>query len=119
MYEKKEEFVAQLHYAQDHEPVPLSEEHSRILTWNAATERCVAAATVTRRDARRRIRLGQPETDARTLELLRGGTMFKTFHRYALASMGVVESISSDARDGESKTDFNESRFRSVPAECE
>ena len=50
-YTTKEEFVGFLYYALTHSPEPLSEEYSYALTWRAATERLIAAGSITKREA--------------------------------------------------------------------
>jgi hypothetical protein len=50
-YANKEEFVGNLYYALTHSPVPLTEEFSHALTWQAATERFEAAGCVTENEA--------------------------------------------------------------------
>ena len=97
-YKKNEDFVAHLQYAMNNEPVPLSSEHSHILTWNAATERCIEASKITRRDSRRRFRLRQTELDERALEKIRG-PIFVPFHRYTLDSMGVAPAAKEVAQE--------------------
>lgn len=58
-YTTKSEFVALLRYAQTHAPTPLTSEQRRSLTWEAATERLVVAASVSQRDDARRNRVGK------------------------------------------------------------
>jgi hypothetical protein len=50
-YTTKEEFVGFLYYALTHSPVPLTKEYSYALTWQAATERLMAAASIPTREA--------------------------------------------------------------------
>jgi digalactosyldiacylglycerol synthase len=50
-YATKEEFVGNLYYALTHSPVPLTEEYSYALTWEAATERLEAAGCITVKEA--------------------------------------------------------------------
>lgn len=64
-YRNKMEFVANLHWALSHEPEPLSLEHQSIFSWEAATERLIKAARVTRREAKERHRLGTVKLDER------------------------------------------------------
>lgn len=45
-YTNKEEFVGNLYYALTHSPEPLTEEYSRALSWEAATERFAAAGSI-------------------------------------------------------------------------
>lgn len=45
-YSNKEEFVGNLYYALTHSPEPLTEEYSRALSWEAATERFAAAGSI-------------------------------------------------------------------------
>ncbi|GMI08260.1 hypothetical protein TrVE_jg10459 [Triparma verrucosa] len=49
-YSNKEEFVGNLYYALTHDPEPMSEEHLRELSWEAATERFVKACEVTQEE---------------------------------------------------------------------
>lgn len=58
LYRNKKEFSQLLQYAMAHTPEPLSDDLKYSLTWEAATERCIAAASITRRDAARWERLG-------------------------------------------------------------
>ena len=50
-YTNKEEFVGFLYYALTHSPVPLTKEYSHALTWEAATERLMAAGCIPTREA--------------------------------------------------------------------
>lgn len=52
-----------LQYAMTHDPEPLSPDLKHELTWEAATERCLEAAAITRRDAARRDRIGKTKSD--------------------------------------------------------
>eukprot|EP00816_Leptocylindrus_hargravesii_P003400 CAMPEP_0196806770 /NCGR_PEP_ID=MMETSP1362-20130617/6685_1 /TAXON_ID=163516 /ORGANISM="Leptocylindrus danicus, Strain CCMP1856" /LENGTH=816 /DNA_ID=CAMNT_0042180399 /DNA_START=235 /DNA_END=2685 /DNA_ORIENTATION=+ len=45
-YSSKEEFVGNLYYALSHSPKPMTADASRILSWEAATERFIAAASI-------------------------------------------------------------------------
>lgn len=56
-YRNRREFVSLLKYAMRNEPPPLSEELAYLLSWEAATMRCVSAAAVPKRDAARHERL--------------------------------------------------------------
>jgi hypothetical protein len=62
-YTSKQEFVTLLRYALTHHPEPLSFALKHELTWEAATERCLEAASISRRDARRRERVGKTKLD--------------------------------------------------------
>lgn len=62
-YSSKHEFVTFLQYAMTHDPETLSPELKHELTWEAATERCLEAASISRRDARRRERVGKTKLD--------------------------------------------------------
>jgi digalactosyldiacylglycerol synthase len=59
MYRNKKEFCQLLQYAMTHAPEPLFDDLRHILTWEAATERCLEAAAISRRDAARLDRLGK------------------------------------------------------------
>lgn len=50
-YTNKEEFVGNLYYALTHEPEPLVGDYARALTWEAATERLEAAASIPVKEA--------------------------------------------------------------------
>lgn len=50
-YATKEEFVGNLYYAMTHAPEPLSEEYAHVLSWEAATERLIAASCIPVKEA--------------------------------------------------------------------
>mmetsp|Transcript_3642 Transcript_3642/g.6640 ORF Transcript_3642/g.6640 Transcript_3642/m.6640 type:complete len:188 (-) Transcript_3642:145-708(-) len=64
-YRNKLEFAANLKWALRNEPEPLTPELAREFTWEAATERFVAASAITRREAREREELGMSKVDER------------------------------------------------------
>ena len=66
MYGSKAEFVDNLQYALKNDPPKLSEALARELTWEAATERFIEAAAMTKREARRNERMGYAASDARS-----------------------------------------------------
>ena len=53
-YSNPYEFVANLQWALTHDPEPLTEELAREFSWEAATDRFMAAAAITHREARQR-----------------------------------------------------------------
>ena len=57
--------VKNIQWALDNEPSPLSEEESRIFTWDAATDRMIEASIVTKREARERSSSGFDKVDSR------------------------------------------------------
>jgi digalactosyldiacylglycerol synthase len=57
LYHSDTEFVSHLQYAVSNDPVPLSDSHRALLTWEGATERLVQAACISHREAARRDRL--------------------------------------------------------------
>jgi len=69
IYKSKAEFVEFLEYAMTHEPEPLSDNSIHLLTWEAATERFIEASVITRRDAKRRERVGTTKKDERIAKL--------------------------------------------------
>lgn len=71
MYRSKREFVFNLQYAIHNEPKPLYAEHAYHLSWEAATERCIEASFITRRDARRSERLELSKTDENATKILK------------------------------------------------
>jgi hypothetical protein len=64
-YRNKMEFAANLHWALNRDPEPLKPEQRQLLTWEAATERLVRAAAITRREAKERHLLGTSKLDER------------------------------------------------------
>jgi len=64
-YSNKFEFAANLRWAMTHEPEPLSEELAHRFTWEAATERFIAASAITYKEARERDRKGVSKLDQR------------------------------------------------------
>jgi digalactosyldiacylglycerol synthase len=51
-YTTQEEFLGNLYYALTHSPEPMSDEYARAFTWEAATERLEAAASVSVEEAK-------------------------------------------------------------------
>lgn len=66
MYRTKSEFVDHLDFALENDPPELTAALTRELTWEAATERLVEAAAITKRDARRNERTGYTSSDERS-----------------------------------------------------
>jgi digalactosyldiacylglycerol synthase len=64
-YRSKFEFVANLRWALTHEPEPLTMSLAREFTWEAATDRLVQYAAITRKEALERERLGMSKLDQR------------------------------------------------------
>lgn len=64
-YRNKLEFVANLRWAMTHDPDPLTPELAREFTWEAATERFIAAAAITWEEAAAREKLGWSRVDER------------------------------------------------------
>lgn len=64
-YRNKFEFVANLRWAMNHDPEPMTPELLREFTWEAATERLVDASAITYREAREREKLGRTKLDER------------------------------------------------------
>lgn len=89
-YDTKTNFVSQLQYALENEPPILSDELLHVLTWEAATERLIEASIVTRREAKRRERLGQAEVDQKAADYVKSG-IFETFRKHVLKMMRDVD----------------------------
>ena len=66
MYRSKSDFVSHLQYALENDPPQLSDGLARELTWEAATERFVEAALITKRDAKRNEDLGYSASDKKS-----------------------------------------------------
>jgi glycosyltransferase involved in cell wall biosynthesis len=64
-YRNKLEFVANLRWAQSHDPDPLTPELRHQFTWEAATERLVDASAISVAEAIERERLGRTKLDQR------------------------------------------------------
>ncbi|GKY93364.1 hypothetical protein MPSEU_000304000 [Mayamaea pseudoterrestris] len=64
-YRNKIEFVANLRWAMTHDPEPLTPELAREFTWEAATERFIAASAITWEEAMAREKLGWNKVDER------------------------------------------------------
>lgn len=56
-YRNRREFVSTLKFALSNDPPPLSDDQAKILSWEAATIRCVDAAVISQRDAARNERI--------------------------------------------------------------
>ena len=65
LYRNKWEFTVNLNWALTHDPIPLTSELRAQFSWEAATERLVQAAAITRKEARERERLGTTRLDER------------------------------------------------------
>jgi hypothetical protein len=89
-YDTKTSFVSQLQYALENEPPILSDELLHVLTWEAATERLIEASIVTRREAKRRERVGQAEVDQKAADYVKSG-IFETFRKHVLKMMRDVD----------------------------
>ena len=94
IYGSKARFVSQLQYAMENNPLPLSEDHSFTLTWEAATERLIDVSIITQREAKRRERVGQTTSDTKAAAYLKGG-IFETIRNYARNCMKYSEEGSS------------------------
>ena len=64
-YRNPYEFVANLQWALTHDPEPLTEEFARSFSWEAATDRFIAAAGITNGEAKERELLGKSKVDER------------------------------------------------------
>jgi len=64
-YQNKLEFAANLRWALEHEPEPLSPELSHQFTWQAATDRFIAASAITMREERIRAKAKKSRIDDR------------------------------------------------------
>lgn len=63
MYRSRRGFVTQLKTALENDPPPLSDELAQLLSWDAATMRCVTAAAISKRDAARSQRINQAKEE--------------------------------------------------------
>ncbi len=100
LYKTKKEFISHLQYAINNEPQPLSNEDAYILTWEAATERCIDASIVTKREEARRERIGQKHIDLKAAEHSKS-RIFDAVRQFLVAKMNekVAESESSSQVD--------------------
>jgi digalactosyldiacylglycerol synthase len=62
-YSSKSEFCQLLQYALSHPPISLDKDMQYPLTWEAATDRFLQSACISKRDAKRRDRIGKTELD--------------------------------------------------------
>ena len=107
-YRNRWEFAASLRWALTHEPEPLTPELANEFTWEAATDRLIQSAAITRSEAKQRAILGTQKLDERILFLhselgkgKRGDTLRKVFGggpvaeqvRYEMIQQGIEESI--------------------------
>ncbi len=86
LYKSKKEFISHLQYAINNEPQPLSKKDAYTLTWEAATERCIDASIITKREDAKRIRVGQKEIDLRAAEHSKS-RIFDAARQYIVARM--------------------------------
>jgi len=64
-YRNKMEFVTNICWALNHDPVPLTPNLAHEFTWEAATERFIKATAITKREAHYRSRIGTSKNDER------------------------------------------------------
>lgn len=83
-YSSKWEFAANLRWALTHEPEPLTPDHAKDFTWEAATDRLIRSSAITRGEAKERAILGTDKLDERIAffhrELGKGTTGDKLRH---------------------------------------
>lgn len=72
MYRSRRGFVTQLRTALENEPPPLSYELAKLLSWDAATMRCVSAAAISKRDAARSRRMNRAKEERPLKKALSG-----------------------------------------------
>ena len=65
IYRDPYEFVANVRWAMNHEPEPLTPDQVREFTWEAATDRLIHAASITHGEARERERVALRKMDER------------------------------------------------------
>jgi digalactosyldiacylglycerol synthase len=68
-YSSKSEFVQLFQYAMSHPPIAVDRELLTPLTWEAATDRFMESACISKRNARRRDRIGKDKMDERIAKL--------------------------------------------------
>eukprot|EP00804_Cyclotella_cryptica_P025485 CCRYP_011992-RA/>CCRYP_011992-RA protein AED:0.02 eAED:0.02 QI:154/1/1/1/0.66/0.5/4/632/774 len=108
-YRNKWEFAANLRWALTHEPEPITPELANDFTWEAATDRLIRSAAITRREARLRAILGTAKLDERiayfhhelgkgtkgdALRKFLGGGPIANQVRYEMAKQGLIEEDS-------------------------
>ena len=64
-YSSKWEFAANLRWALTHDPQPLTPDHAKEFTWEAATDRLIRSSAITRSEAKERAILGTAKLDER------------------------------------------------------
>jgi digalactosyldiacylglycerol synthase len=72
LYRNRREFVSTLKYALVNDPPPLSSNLAHILSWEAATTRCVQSAALSKRDAARKERLCKAKEEKTLKKTLSG-----------------------------------------------
>lgn len=65
VYSTISECLEKIIWALSNDPIPLSEEHSFIFTWEAANERMIQSSAITRREILSRRQAGNDKQDAR------------------------------------------------------
>jgi len=122
-YRNSFEFVANLRWAMTHDPEPLTPELTRNFTWEAATERLVAASGISFREARERERLNLSMLDERIAWFHseigkgeRGDTIRKVFGAGPVSEQVKYQKLQTD--DEESEEGIPRKLFRSSFAEA-
>ena len=108
-YRNKWEFAASLRWALTHEPEPLTPEIANDFTWEAATDRLMQSATITRKEAQERAILGTAKLDERiaffhhelgkgtrgdALRKFLGGGPIANQVRYEMVKQGIIDEVS-------------------------
>lgn len=110
-YRNKWEFAASLRWALTHEPEPLTPELANEFTWEAATDRLIQSAAITRREANERAKLGTKKLDERieyfhhtlgkgtrgdALRKVLGGGPIANQVRYEMIKQGIIGEEESE-----------------------
>jgi len=121
MYRNKWEFAANLRWALTHDPEPLTPELAHQFSWEAATDRFITSAAITRHEARERAKAGASKRDERIewfhnelgksdalRKLLGGGPVAR---QVAWQKENTPESVSRNSGDENEDDDTQDDKF--------
>lgn len=118
-YRNRWEFAASLRWALTHEPEPLTPELANEFTWEAATDRLIQSAAITRSEAKQRVdtqklderiaflhnELGKGKRGDTLRKVLGGGPVAEQV-RYEMIQQGIIDEMNGGIPEKFKKSSF-------------